>query len=213
MLHKPSQHPHWSAWDLCWLDQSLWCGCPSQSFPRWCWTGTDPPWWGCRSCTDWRRWEKTFLAETAESHSLRFTPERLFRPRDAPSCVPVDSCWRRPGKNGGLTASLHTLRHPHTHREWAYTQSDTHIERRHALKENPGLCHISHRVVGRTGKGLHIGTNFHHRVRQQAQLHPPSPVVAGELLFHSKSKLILERIFMWTIKPSSVALLHCNSWQ
>lgn len=59
-------------------------------------------------------------AEDVESKNLPgsnppFTSEPLYRHCDAPSGMPVDSCCRRPGKNGGLTPSLNASVHTHTH--------------------------------------------------------------------------------------------------
>ncbi len=128
----------------------------------------------------------------------QFSSEPLYHHCDAPSGMPVDSCCRRPGKNGGLTPTLHTHKRPHTHTEsvhihtHTHTQCNAHRQKRHALKENPGLCHISHGVVGLTRQGLHSGTNFHHRVRQWAQTHPPALALVGTqcfvLMLHLKIK-------------------------
>lgn len=95
--------------------------------------------------------------------SVRFWP--WYHYCAAPADMPGDSCCRRPDKNGGLTPP------PHTHRESLHshtcTQCNAHRHKRNVLKENPGLCHISHRVVGLTGPGLHRGPNFHSKVRQK----------------------------------------------
>lgn len=82
----------------------------------------------------------------------------------------------------------------HTNRKCTntHTQCNAHRQKRHALKENPGPCHISHGVAGLTGQGLHSGMNFHHTVRQRAQTHPPAPAsvetVFCALILKSKKK-------------------------
>lgn len=77
-----------------------------------------------------------------------------------------------------LSPRINTCTDTHT-RAAMHTHCNAHRQKRHALKEHPGLCHISHGVVGLTGQGLHGGTNFHHRVRQWAQTHPPALASAG----------------------------------
>lgn len=154
MVHKPSPRPHWSALGPCWLDQSPWCGCPSQSSsPRWRWAGTDLPWWDCWSWLGRSRREETFPDQTP-----RCSSEPLYYHSDTPSGVPVDSCCRRPP-----TLSTHTHTNIHTNTQ-THTRRDTQPcnscrQTRHALRGRPGLCHISHTVVGLTGKGLHRCTN------------------------------------------------------
>lgn len=84
--------------------------------------------------------------------------------------------------------STHIQLHTHT-----LTQCNSCRQKRHALRESPGLCHISHRVVGLTGQGLHSGTNFHQSEAASTNSPSCSNFQLGRNVLHPNTELSLKR--------------------